>query len=763
MACIFRYVVGACGAALLSIASAHATTFTTLYSIKASGDGASPQAALINVGGTYFGTTTSGGTPGFGTVFSINPATGAETVLYNFEGGNDGAAPYAALLSVGGTLYGTTTGGGTHNHGTVFSINLATGAETVLYSFAGGSDGAFPQAALINVGGTLYGTTYQGGAGGGSGGDGTLFSINPATGAETVVHTFVGGSDGSLPDAALINVGGILYGTTGTGGTGNGVGGGGTLFSFNPATGAETVLHSFAVGTDGDGQYPTGALINVGGTLYGTTVNGGSAFGGTVFSFTPATGTETVLHSFVGGSDGASPEAGLINVGDTVYGTTTYGGPGNCSFQQINGCGTVFAVNAVSGAETVLYSFAGGNDGANPQAGLISAGNTLYGTTSGGGTHGQGMVFSVNSATGAETVLYSFTGAISVFNRGNAVQNVNGTLFLSASVGGSANIGDIVEIDPSNDAAMEIYAFTNETEGAYPVAALINAGSTLYGTTESGGNGSCSGGCGTVFSINPATGAETLLYSFAGGHDGILPAAALLNVGGTLYGTTSGGGKHSNGTVYTIDPATGAETVVYSFAGGVDGAGPTAELINVGAMLYGTTDYGGTGKCDHRKGCGTVFSINPATGAETVLYRFPGHGGKNPAAALTNVGGTLYGTASEGGGLHRGIVFSINPATGAEKTLHKFGAGTDGADPQAALINVGGTLYGTTSEGGTSGQGTVFSINPTTGAEHVVYSFTGGSDGGAPAAALVSVGSTLYGTTNSGGAARRGTVFSLAP
>jgi uncharacterized repeat protein (TIGR03803 family) len=762
MAHVFRYIVAACLASVLSAGSAGATTFKTLYAVRGSIDGASPNATLIKVGGTYYGTTQSGGLAGYGTVFSVDPATGAETTIYSFAGGADGVYPVAALISVGGTLYGTTIYGGTSTNGgmgTVFSINPATGDETVLHRFAGGADGANPVAPLIDVGGTLYGTTWLGGKGGGSSGAGTLFSINPATGAEAVLHSFGIGTDGIAPFTGLTNVRGTLYGTTRSGGPMGGYGLG-TVFSFNPTTGAETILHNFGVSAT-DGQYPNSAPIEIGGTLYGTTGNGGAAtcLCGTVFSIDPATGAEAVVYSFAGGSDGSTP-TGLINVNGTAYGTTISGGTAVCPVNGSGGCGTVFSLNITTGTETVVYSFAGGSDGANPFAGLISAGKSLYGTTEAGGTASAGTVFSVTPA-GSETVLHSFTGALYVYTPGNALLATNGTLFLSASAGGSANIGGIVQIDPSTGAATELYAFPSQEAGAYPAAALINVGGTLYGTTQSGGTGSCPAGCGTIFSIDPSTGEETLLYNFAGSLDGNNPHSALLSLGGLLYGTTNSGGTSGKGAVYSFDPASGAEAVIHSFdaTGKKDAAYPQAGLINVNGTLYGTTTYGGSGRCG--PGCGTVFSITPGTDAETVLLSFQKRQGVYPLAALINVGGKLYGTTT--GGRYGGNLFVVDPITGAMKIIHRFGEGTDGQIPKAALINVGGTLYGTTAGGGTSRYGTVFSIDPTTGAEQVLYSFKDGSDGGEPNAALVNIGGTLYGTTSVGGDAQRGTVFELVP
>jgi uncharacterized repeat protein (TIGR03803 family) len=277
---------------------------------------------------------------------------------------------------------------------------VCAASEAVVYSFQGGSDGANPQASLVtNVAdrpfgrtGTLYGTTTQGGGTGCTDnpgqpgpGCGTVFEVTP-NGAESVLHSFQGGSDGALPSGNLINVGGTLYGTTNQGG-GTGCGnypglgpGCGTVFKVTPL-GIESVLYSFKGGNDG--ANPSAGLVNVGSTLYGTTFGGGGtgcggSGCGTVFRVTPQ-GVESVLYSFQGGSDGALPLGDLINVGGTLYGTTQFGGSGTgCSGGA--GCGTVFKVT-LRGAESVLYSFKGGNDGANPEGGLINVLGTLYGTT----------------------------------------------------------------------------------------------------------------------------------------------------------------------------------------------------------------------------------------------------------------------------------------------------------------------------------------------------------------------------------------------
>jgi uncharacterized repeat protein (TIGR03803 family) len=380
--------------------------------------------------------------------------------------------------------------------------------------------------------------------------------------------------------------------------------------------------------------------------------------------------------------------------------------------------------------ETVLYSFCklqNCPDGRNPLAGLIAVNGTLYGTTPGGGTGSfggpGGTVYSLDPQTGAETVVYSFCSQQSC------------------------------------------------ADGGYPLAGLLDVNGTFYGTTLSGGSSTfCGDGCGTVYSLNPGTGAETVAYSFCsqtGCSDGYYPAAGVIAVKGALYGTTKDGGSHGNGgTVFSLNPTSGAEETLHSFqADPGDGLSSQAAVINIRGTLYGTTAFGGK---DAR---GTVFALRNK--GKHMVHSFGLSYGLEPLAGLIDAGGTLYGTTYYGGSIANctsdygcGTVFSLDPATGAEAPVYSFGANADGTNPAAGLINVNGTLYGTTSEGGGFGGGTVFSIDPKSGAETVLYSFCteqGCTDGEYPRAGLVNINGTLYGTTYKGGKYNFGTVFSITP
>ena len=325
---------------------------------RSANDGANPAGDLIDVKGTLYGTTTKGGYYNGGTAFSLT-TTGEEKVLYSFGTPNDGFAPVASLLNVNGTLYGTTSAGGTDNGGTVFKIT-PSGTETVLHSFTYLGNGN-PHAALINVGGTLYGTTA--GRGDWCGG---VFSIT-TTGKFKILHTFGKGSDGCSPQAPMLNVNGTLYGTTSAGGDEET---GGTVFSIS-TTGKYKKLHSFGTNPS-DGAYPVAALINVRGTLYGTTRAAGKLNAGTIFSITTSGAENVILPFDVYGSGGSYPIAGLRNVKGVLYGTTQYGGTHNL--------GTVFSLT--NSEERVVHSFAQG-EGVEPGSALVAVSGTLYGTTYG--------------------------------------------------------------------------------------------------------------------------------------------------------------------------------------------------------------------------------------------------------------------------------------------------------------------------------------------------------------------------------------------
>ncbi len=331
------------------------------------------------------------------------------------------------------------------------------------------------------------------------------------------------------------------------------------------------------------------------------------------------------------------------------------------------------------------------------------------------------------------------------------------TLYGTTALGGAYDDGTVFSLHTGGGWKILLYSFKGGNDGANPLAGLLAVDGTLYGTTQSGG----AYGQGTVFSIDPK-GKERVLHGFGDGSDGAAPAAGLTLLDGTLYGTTSGGGTYRDGTIFSITRG-GAERVLHSFGTGysfgTDGGHPVAGLIVVHGALYGTTPTGG------KNAAGILFSMSTG-GTESILYDFDGTlpAAREPRAPLLLFEGTLYGTAG-GGTNDYGTVFSIRPDGTNEHVLHSFGTGSsDGRDPVAGLIVMKGTFYGTAYDGGAGGYGTIYAITAS-GYESTLHSFGSGYrfDGLDPMASLIAVHRSLYGTTSGGGASEQGTVFTLQP
>jgi uncharacterized repeat protein (TIGR03803 family) len=404
---------------------------------------------------------------------------------------------------------------------------------------------------------------------------------------------------------------------------------------------AFTILYNFTSDSSGgniDGGSPNADLILSGDTLYGTAEFGGNSDLGTVFALNTNGSGFAEAWRFIGSSEvtstseGVGPVAGVTLLGDTLYGTTPFGGSANE--------GAVFSVKTNGGPYTAVHNFTslsstGGtygtnSDGGYPYAGLILSGNTLYGTVFFGGASGWGTVFAVNTDSSGFTNLHSFTG------------------------GG---------------------------EGANPYGGLILSGSTLYGTTSSGFIPGEQSGFGTVFALNTNGSGFTTLYSFTNGIDGSQPFGGLILSGDILYGTAYAGGSSGWGTVFALHTNGSDFTSLYTFTNGNDGSQPWAELMLSGSILYGTATRGGSANS------GTVFSVTTNGSNFTTLHGFTASvydgisaytnsDGNSPMCGLILSGNTLYGTAEGGGSGGSGTIFSISLASVGALQLGILAAGT---------------------------------------------------------------------------------------
>ena len=380
------------------------------------------------------------------------------------------------------------------------------------------------------------------------------------------------------------------------------------------------------------------------------------------------------------------------------------------------------------------------SDGATPYSALVLSGNTLYGTASAGGNsgtyypNGNGMLFAVNTDGSGFTNEYIFTAFPPGFNLTNS-------------------------------------------DGSVPFAGLILSGTNLYGAAYEGG----AFGAGTVFAVNTNGSSFTNLYSFTGGNDGGGPDAALVLSGNILYGTTAYGGGANNGTMFAINVNGTGFTNLFNFTNGISGSDPAGVLVLSGRTLYGTTSggNGGFGTVFAINTDGSSFTNLHVFTPNSGFPLYTNSDGSNPNAGLVLAGKTLYGAAAQGGKFGSGTLFAVNTNSSGFTNLYTFTATSgspltngDGASPRGSLIASGGTLYGTAYNGGRFGSGTLFAIGTNGTGFTNLYTFTANStapytnsDGSHPNAALLLSGNTLYGTAYNGGDpginVEYGTVFSF--
>jgi uncharacterized repeat protein (TIGR03803 family) len=377
----------------------------------------------------------------------------------------------------------------------------------------------------------------------------------------------------------------------------------------------------------------------------------------------------------------------------------------------------IAAPQAKAQSFTVIHSFTGGNDGANPLSGFIVESGILYGTASSGGSSGAGVVFSL-STTGEETVLHEFTGGSDGANPEGSLVYKAGAFYGTTNAGGASNAGTVFKVTTKGVETV-LYSFTGHADGANPVGGLaIDAAGNLYGTTTAGG----SSGSGTVFklAIPTVTGGpwtEQTLHSFGTGTDGAIPIAGVtLDPSGNLYGTTSAGGTYGYGTVFELLPSTPSwtENILHQFELGTDGGVPYAGVTRDGGYLFGATTEGGGGGSN---GGGTVFKLVPSKTGWVFKLVYGLYGG-NISGSFRNIllrAGKLYATTHCDGANNAGTVYELTDTAGvwSYNQLYLFTGGSDGLYAFSNLVaDKEGNLYGTTKLGGAHGDGVAFMVTP---------------------------------------------------
>ncbi len=360
-------------------------------------------------------------------------------------------------------------------------------------------------------------------------------------------------------------------------------------------------------------------------------------------------------------------------------------------------------------------------------------------------------------------VLVSFDVGKSGINQPSSELLLSGNrLFGTTYAGGTNGYGTIFSINTDGTDLEVLHSFTADADGAHPGGHLVLAGGMLYGTDIAGTNG----GYGTIFRISTNGIGFTVLHTMNGTNDGRYPGPGLILSGSTFYGTANEGGMNGAGSIFSVNTNGSAFTVLHTFSSATEGQNPEGGLVLAGGTLYGTARNGGPG------GSGTAFSIGTNGSNFTLVHVFSNSitDGARPASGFVLAGNVLYGTTFLGGAYSDGTVFCMDTNGGAFRVLHSFRFTVDGYALQSDLLLSGDTLYGAAGYGGANtGTGTIFSLNTNGGSFSLLHTFSNASstngfinlDGSRPSGKLLLLGNVIYGTTQSGGADGLGTVFAL--
>ncbi len=696
-----------------------ANTLTLLYNFTgygAAGTGSYPQNRLIQAAdGRLYGTCRWAGANGDGTAFAVNLATSPPTVtkLHDFHRAVDGGFPDGLLQASDGYLYGVAEVGGQRDQGVVYRMGLDGSGFTIVYNFQGGTDGADPVGPLVEGNdGKLYGTLSEGGAYGGGG----VFWMSKNGAIHALAHSFdyypvVLTTDEVTELAKAPN--GRLYGSFPYGGA-NGIG---FLFSLNPSIPDFnfTVIHDF----DGaSGAIPWSSLkAEADGQLYGTTTEGGDNGYGTFFRLDPASGILSVLASF-NGVDAYYPfDPPTQGADGNFYGVSSFGGHA--------GYGSLYSVTidpvTGAGATTLLQAFYEYTDGFNAQSTpVIGQDGNLYGVTPSGGAFTRGVLYRAAPDGSAYQVLHYFKDygipgwplwdpQGEGYDPSGVIQGPDGTFYGTCRSGGKWGNGTVWSIDPSGSLLTVLHHFRGP-EGAQPYGRLLlGADGNLYGTTVKGGL--TTGG--VIFTLATDGTGFADLHDFYAPGDGANPTAGLVqDAAGVLYGAAQFGGANGYGAFFKLQTNGTGYAVLHSLAA-TEGVGPygTPALASNGAAasLYASCQAGPGAAF----GSGTLVRVDISSGATSVLHVFSGASdGRFPTGdLLLGADGALYDTCYLGGPGGGGTAWRCTLA-GDFSVLQSFSTAT-GTAPLAGLRQGSlGTLYGVTSQDGPNGGGTLFSLVP---------------------------------------------------
>ena len=689
------------------------TNFKVLHAFKDGNTGSKPRGLALGSDGMMYGVTRFEGKDQYGSVFKYNPATAEITALHFFST-NDGIRPLGKVVVDGTTIYGTCSEGGNNNNGTIFKINT-NGSGFVVLRKLSTTDGTKPESGLImGSDGVLYGTANNGG----SNGDGTVFKINKDGTGFTVLKNFKNSTDGDGPIGLLSEASdGLIYGTTFSGGANNrGIiykikkdGSGFTkLYDLNGNTRAGLIENPanglmygflnngiYSINKDGtgyqalktfdlfqDGQNPQGLPFIKDGFIYGACSGGGSKLDGTIFRYNIASKAFTVLKELDELVSSSTPGGPAIFANDGFLYFLTAGPTSEAgSMIRLRPDGTVFSRQA---------EFMEPINGRSPKGGLaLAKDGYLYGTTSDGGRFGFGTVFRIKNDGTDFSTIKSFEFEEGKNPRGSIIQGSDG-YFYGTCIYRGYSAGSIYRINATGSyfkviGEIDGNTSTNDGMGFYPLAELYDDGSFLYGTTS---YGAAAGGhdYGGIFKISYDGSTFDRLVEFTSADGTETTAGVVEGSDGFLYGAN----PKNQGRLFKIKKDGSNLQLIKSFSvNSAEGNQPLSTMyFHTDGFLYGTNSIGPSGSDPG----GTLFKLKPDGSGFVKITNFTSANGQSPDGPLRlGPDGQIYGSCTKGGSSNGGTIYKVNPATGAFTKLKDLNPTTDGSMPMGGITAIAST------------------------------------------------------------------------
>ncbi|NMM50224.1 choice-of-anchor tandem repeat GloVer-containing protein [Marinigracilibium pacificum] len=656
--------------------------------------------------GYYYGVTTEGGNNDKGIVFKVSTDWTQYEILHHFNVGN-GPSGKLVLNDAGDRLYGLTTNGGDNNSGTLFSLDTDGTDFSVLHNFSN-SNGSNPTGELLLSGGVLYGVSKSGG----TNGDGVIFKINTDGTSYLVIHNFNQSLTGAVPSAGLIEVSGVLYGTTYNGGAN----GSGTIFKIEK----DGSMMSVIADLPSDAKNPSTSLTYTSdGYLFGTTDNGGSNDAGSFFKVQP-NGANFEVFKIFSETNGADPSSAIIELNSTeILGTTLTGGA--------NDAGVLYKVKKDGTGYTKLLEFDPSSGYASPNGNIYKTSlNTLVISLSQNSSsliqNPYGGVLQVNLSGLISTEYYlPSTGGFDL--QSGIIKAANGKYYGVTTRGGEYDLGVIFSMDTDGSNYQEIIELNTTTGGNALTGILEHSNGKMYVVTSESNDG-----LSRLLSFSNDGSGLTVEKVFSSSEGGEMTGDLFEDKDGFIIGVNRLGGANSVGTAWSFYPATSGFQLMFSFDSSL-GSNPVGGVVQSSdGSLYVATKNGG------QNGNGAIIKFaSPAASSAANpqrVYSFSSSDGSSPTGLMIDTD-VLYGTCESGGNIEQGSIFKYEISSGTFSTIKKFN-GTDGKNPKGRLtLTQQGFLYGTTSAGGSNEYGVIFKLN-TDGTSYNVESEFSDASGGVP-------------------------------